>query len=61
MLLKSNIKKYGGSTYVKLPPAFVEYYKLDKHLARCKKKGIELECKVSYTDENKVIVEFPKS
>ena len=46
---------------MKLPPAFVEYYKLDKHLARCKKKGIELECKVSYTDENKVIVEFPKS
>lgn len=60
MLLKSNIKKYGGSTYVKIPPAFVEYYKIDKYLARCKKKGVDPDCKISYTDENKVIVEFPK-
>jgi len=60
MILKSTVRKSGGSIYVKMPPAFVEYYEIDKHLAQCKKKGIELECKISYTDENKVLVELPK-
>jgi len=60
MILKSNIRKYGGSTYAKIPPAFVEYYNLDKYLERCRQKGIDPECKVEYKDDNKIIITFTK-
>lgn len=60
MLLTSSIRKTGGSTYIKLSPAFVEYCGIDKYLALCKKEGIEAECKIEDKTKNILLVTLPK-
>lgn len=49
MELKTSIIDISGSFYIRIPPAFVEYYKLKK----------TNEAKIEDTDKNKLSVTLP--
>jgi len=56
----TTFRSFNGSIYVRIPPGYEEYFGLKKQLERNRQTGDEPECKIEDTDENKLLITFPK-
>ena len=56
----STFRDFNGSIYMRIPPGYVDYFKLKKLIERAKQTGDEPECKIEDTSENQLLVTFPK-